>query len=319
MDNNHSYYWGTGRRFNSLSDHFVKEFGGRVQKVSVNAGFTCPNRDGNIGTGGCTYCNNQAFSPGYCSGEIPVKTQIEMGIGFHRKRYRRVSNYLAYFQTYSNTYDNLQRLREVYCQALEVPGVRGLVIGTRPDCVDDKILGMISDISVDNYVVVEYGIESCYNSTLKGVNRGHDFETSVEAVRKTAGFGIRTGGHIIFGLPGESRQDMLAEADILSALPLSTLKFRQLQIVKGTDMENQYKKTPEKFNLFTLDEYLDFLVQFTERLNPAIIIDRFAGEVPLRFIAGGIRWGLRNEQVLKIFEEKLEAEDTWQGKYYLPG
>ncbi len=312
------YQWGTARRFNSLPDHFKKQFGGRVQKVSVNAGFTCPNRDGKAGTGGCTYCNNNAFSPSYCLVEKPVTVQIGEGIEFHKTRYRRSFGYLVYFQSYTNTYAGSSHLREIYEQALSVPGVKGLVIGTRPDCVDEEILNLIASIAKDNYVIVEYGIESCYNKTLKEINRGHDFEASVAAIRKTSELGIRTGAHIIFGLPGESRQDMLAEAEILSALPLDNIKFHQLQIVKDTLVARQYSEEPEKFNLFTLEDYLDFLAEFIERLNPSFVVERFAGEVPLRFIAGGVRWGLRYDQVLGLFEQKLKEKDTWQGKYYSP-
>jgi uncharacterized protein len=319
MTDKQKYIWGTTRRFNALSDYFKKEFGGRVQKVSVNAGFTCPNRDGKTGKGGCTYCNNEAFSPGYCLSEKPVRIQIEEGIEFHQTRYRRSFGYLVYFQSYTNTYAGVDHLRKLYNEALSVPGVKGLVIGTRPDCIDDEILGLIAEIARDNYVIVEYGIESCYNKTLKEINRGHDFEASVSAIRKTAELGIRTGGHLIFGLPGESREEMLAEADILSALPLNTIKFHQLQIVKGTVVAAQYKEDPEKFNLFGLEDYFEFLVEFIGKLNPSFVVERFAGEVPLRFIAGGVRWGLRYDQILGLFENKLKEKDTWQGKYFNPG
>lgn len=310
------YHWGTERRFNALPDYFKKEFGARMQKVSVNAGFTCPNRDGKAGTGGCTYCNNNAFSPSYCLAEKPVKKQIEEGIEFHKTRYRRSGGYLAYFQSYTNTYADTGSLKEIYEQALSVPEIKGLVIGTRPDCVDDDILNMIAGIAKNNYVIVEYGIESCYNRTLKEINRGHYFQASVNAIRKTSELGIRTGGHIIFGLPGESRGDMLASARILSSLPLNNIKFHQLQIVKGTVIAEQYKADPDKFNLFALDDYMDFLVEFIEQLNPEFVVERFAGEVPLRFISGGERWGLRYDQILFRFEKKLEIRDTWQGKYF---
>jgi uncharacterized protein len=310
------YQWGTARRFNALPDYFKKQFGGRMQKVSVNAGFTCPNRDGKTGTGGCTYCNNSAFSPSYCLPVKSVRTQIEEGIEFHKTRYNRSLGYLAYFQAYTNTYADSSHLEEMYEQALSVPGINGIVIGTRPDCIDDEILSLIAGIARNNYVIMEYGIESCYNRTLKEINRGHDFEASVNALKKTSALGIRTGGHIIFGLPGENRQEMLAEAEILSALPLDNIKFHQLQIVKGTKVARQYAEDPGKFNLFTLEEYLDFLVEFVERLNPSFVVERFAGEVPLRYIAGGVRWGLRYDQILGMFERRLEAKDTWQGKYF---
>jgi uncharacterized protein len=317
MTGKNIYNWGTERRFNSLSDYFTREFGGRVQKVSVNAGFTCPNRDGRSGRGGCTYCDNMAFSPRYCLATVPVRNQINKGIDFHRKRYRRADKFLAYFQSYTNTYARPEKLRELYAEALSVPGVVGLVIGTRPDCVDDEILSLIAGFGRSHYVIVEYGIESCYNRTLKEINRGHDFETSVAAIRKTAEQGIRVGGHLIFGFPGESREEMLAQAGILSSLPLNNLKFHQLQIIKNTPMARQYKNEPEKFTLFEPDEYIDFMVDFIERLSPSIIVERFAGEAPPMFLEGGVKWGLRSEQVLSLFEKKLELRDSWQGKFFI--
>jgi uncharacterized protein len=278
------YQWETDRRFNSLSDYFLREFGGRVQKVSVNAGFTCPNRDGKSGRGGCTYCDNMSFSPSYCLAGTPVREQVLKGIEFHRKRYRRADKYLAYFQSYTNTYEEPERLQQLYSEALSVPGVNGLVIGTRPDCVDDEVLKLIAGFAESHYVIVEYGIESCYDRTLLEINRGHDFETSVDAIRRTAEYDIRTGAHIIFGLPGESRDEMLAQAGILSALPLNNLKLHQLQIVKNTVMAMQYRSTPYKFNLFEIDEYLEFIVDFVEMLRPSVIIERFSGELPIRFM-----------------------------------
>lgn len=310
------FQWGTARRFNALSDYFAGRYGGRMQKVSVNAGFTCPNRDGTRGRGGCTYCDSLAFIPRYCRPGTPVSEQIKAGIRFHKKRYRRAEKFLAYFQSYTNTYDSPGRLRELYTEALAVPGVEGLVIGTRPDCIDEEILSMIAGFTDNYYIIVEYGIESCYNKTLQEINRGHDFETSVAAVIKTAEYGIRVGGHIIFGLPGESRREMLDQAGILSSLPFDTLKFHQLQIIKGTTMAMQFRSEPEKFNLFEPDEYLDFMVEFIEKLSPSIIIERFAGEVPPDYLEGGPRWGLRSDQVLALFEEKLENRDSWQGKFY---
>lgn len=310
------YPWGSARRYNSSSDYFKRVFGGRVQKVSVNAGFTCPNRDGSTGTEGCTYCNNLAFSPSYCLDDKPVSRQVEEGIMFHKKRYRRADKYIAYFQSYTNTYAGAGQLRKIYSEALAVPGVIGLVAGTRPDCIDDEILDLFAELSENYYTAIEYGIESCYDRTLAAINRGHDFAASVEAINKTAAKGIRTGGHIIFGLPGETREEMLDEAGILSGLPLNNLKFHQLQIVSGTAMEEQYRKSPGEFELFGLEEYLEFMAGFIELLSPLIVIERFAGEVPPRYLAGGERWGLRNESVVARFDKKLEERDSWQGKRY---
>ena len=308
------YPWGHSRRFNAYSNYILKEFGERVQKLSIDAGFTCPNRDGTVGTGGCTYCNNNAFNPSYCTPSKSISQQIIEGIDFHQKRYRRANKYLAYFQPFSNTYAPLDKLRNIYNEALKFPEVIGLVIGTRPDCIDDKKLEFFSELSKKYYVIIEYGIESCYDKTLERVNRGHSFEQSVKAITKTAQKRIKTGAHIIFGLPGETKQEMLDEADILSELPLNNIKFHQLQIIKDTEMAKEYREKPENFNLFSLDEYIDFIITFLERLTPDIVIERFAGEVPPRFLSGP-NWGLiRNDQILNLIKKKLYEKNTWQGR-----
>ncbi|HAN19416.1 MAG: TIGR01212 family radical SAM protein [Bacteroidetes bacterium GWC2_33_15] len=309
-----NYPWGHNRRFNSYSEYFKRTLGERVQKVTIDAGFTCPNRDGSKGTGGCTYCNNDAFNPSYCTPEKSIKQQIEEGIEFHINRYRRAKNYLAYFQSYSNTYAPLSKLKTIYNEALNIPGVVGLVIGTRPDCIDDKKLEYFKELSRSHYIIIEYGVESCYNKTLERINRGHTFEQSVETIEKTKQMGIKTGAHFIIGLPGESKEEILNEAKIISSLPLDTIKFHQLQIIKGTAMEKEFNEHPENFTFFELPEYIDFFIQFIERLNPSFVIERFAGEVPPRFLAGP-GWGLiRNDQILVKFEKRLEELDTWQGK-----
>jgi len=312
----HVYSWGHSRRFNAYSNNLKREFGERIQKVSIDAGFTCPNRDGKLALGGCTYCNNQAFNPSYCTSQKTITQQIHEGITFHKKRYRRASKYLAYFQAYSNTYDTLENLEKRYNEALSVPEVVGIVIGTRPDCVDEKKLDYFSELAEKTFLTIEYGIESCYNNTLNKINRQHTYEQSIQAIEATAKRGIRTGGHIIFGLPGESRMEMLDEAPILSELPLHNIKFHQLQIIKGTKMAYQYEKNPGSFNLFTWEEYLNFMVQFLERLNPSFVVERITGEAPPRFLAGP-RWGLkRTDQILDLFEKKLEEQNSWQGKFF---
>ena|SRR5664280_38201 len=310
------YPWGHERRFNAYSNYFRKIYGARVQKVSIDAGFTCPNRDGSKGTGGCTYCNNDAFNPSYCQPEKTVSKQIEEGIEFHRWRYNEANTYLAYFQAYSNTYDSLGKLKELYSEALSYPGVIGLIVGTRPDCLDGDKLEYIKELSEKHYVAVEYGIESCYNKTLERINRGHSFEEAVDMVQRTAGLGITTGAHFIFGLPGESREEMLQEAGIISQLPLTTVKFHQLQIVKGTIMEKEFEDKPGDFELFTWEEYLDFFIPFLERLNPEIVVERFTGEAPPRFLTGKT-WGKkRSDQIVNLVEKKLAELDTWQGRLY---
>ncbi len=315
-ENTGTYPWGHDRRFNAYSNYFKNLFGGRVQKVSIDAGFTCPNRDGTAGEGGCTFCNNDAFNPSYCTPNKSISSQIGHGIKFHKKRYRRSVGYLAYFQAYSNTYASLDRLKELYTEALSFPGIIGLVIGTRPDCVNEKILDYLSQLSKDAYVTVEYGVESCYDKTLERINRGHDFQTSVSAIKLTSERGIHTGAHFIFGLPGETREDMMKEAAMISELPLTTVKFHQLQIIRGTALEKDYRANPEIFNLFTWEEYQDFLIGFLERLNPALVVERFTSEAPPDLIVSP-RWGKkRAEGLMTMFENRMEELDTWQGRKF---
>ena len=311
-----TFPWGDERRFNSYSRYFARQFGGRVQKISIDAGFSCPNRDGKISTGGCTFCSNEAFNPSYCRPEKSIKQQIEEGIEFHRRRYRRASLYLAYFQPFSNTYKPLDELKSIYQQALDVPEIAGIVIGTRPDLIDEGILQYLSEIQQTHYVMLEYGVESVYDETLKRVNRGHDFATAEKTIHKTAEYGIPCGAHFIFGLPCESKKIMLDAADIISQLPLTTVKFHQLQIFKGTKMAEEYLQHPEAFHLFDLEEYIDFVIDFAERLNPNIVIERFAGEVPPRYLVSEPWMKLRYDEILVRIEKRMEERDSWQGKKY---
>ena len=310
------YPWGDKRRFNSYSRYFTKQFGGRVQKISIDAGFSCPNRDGRISTGGCTFCSNEAFNPSYCRPEKSIKQQIEEGIEFHRRRYRRANKYLAYFQPFSNTYKPIDELKKIYAQALEIPEIVGIVIGTRPDLVDKDILLHLKEIQRTHYVMLEYGVESVYDETLRRINRGHDFATAEKAIQLTAHYGIPCGAHFIFGLPGESKEMMLRAAEVISRLPLTTVKFHQLQIFKETKMAEEYIQHPEHFHLFDLEEYIDFVVDFAERLNPNIVIERFAGEVPPRYLVSDPWMKLRYDEVLVKIEKRMEERDTWQGRLY---
>ncbi len=308
--------WGSNRRFHSWSEVVRKRFGTRLQKLTINAGFTCPNRDGTVGTGGCTFCNNEGFNPSYCNPEKPIHEQIDEGLFFIRKRYRRASLFAAYFQAYSNTYAPIHVLKQVYEEALQHPAITGLVIGTRPDCIDEEKLDYLAGLSRKYFIKIEYGLESCYDDTLERINRGHSFKDAQEAISKTAGRKLLTGVHMIFGLPGESREEMLAQTEMINALPINTIKFHQLQIVKGTAMAAAYLKDPGRFDLFALDEYIDFLVTFLERLRPGIAIDRFSGEVPPRLIVGK-RWGnVRSDIVTEMIEKRLAEKDTFQGRLY---
>lgn len=303
-------------RYNTAVGYFKEKYGCRLQKIVIDAGFTCPNRDGSISRGGCTFCDNNAFHPSYSTPDKSIHLQIEEGIEFHANRYRNATQFLAYFQTYSNTYASLERLKEIYSQALDHPSIRGIVIGTRPDCVDDEKLDYLAELSRKHLVIIEYGIESCYNSTLEKINRGHTWEQAVEAVNKTHERGLEQGAHFMFGLPGESREDMLAMADKINKLPIGAAKFHQLQIVKGTKMEREFEEHPERFVTFALDEYIDFFVDFLERLRPDLRIERFVSEVPPRFV-NSTPWGLiRNVELLRLLDQRLEERNTYQGRIF---
>ncbi len=308
--------WGHSRRFNSSAEYFKRTFGGRVQKLTLDAGFTCPNRDGSLGTGGCTFCNNDAFNPSYCDSGKTIAQQLREGIDFHQKRYRRAGNYLAYFQAYSNTYGELDVLKSLYQEALDYPGIIGLVIGTRPDCVTDEILDYLQGLGRQYYIAVEYGVESHRNSTLKKINRGHTFEQSVKAIRKTAARGILTGVHMILGFPGEDKESLLEGARLLNTLPLHSVKLHQLQIIRGTRMEEEYKLNPGTFHFYTLDEYIDLVIDYLEVLNPSFVVERFAGEVPPRFLAGPGFGLIRNDQILVRTEKRMEERNTLQGRLF---
>ena len=325
--------FGEGKRYNTFVGYYRRKYGERLQKIVIDAGFTCPNRDGTAGTGGCTYCDNAAFHPGYSIPGKSLAVQIEEGIEFHRRRYRQAGHYLAYFQSYSNTYAGIDRLRNLYAEALSHPAVVGIVIGTRPDCVDDAKLDMIADFGSGKLapgwrrkvggrileapvVTVEYGIESCYDETLGRINRGHDFACAARAVAATAERGIMTCAHFILGLPGETEDMLLAQTSVINDLPLHSVKFHQLQIIKGTAMEKEYARKPEDFLKFSLDGYLDFMADILERLRPDLYVERIAGEVPPRFV-NETPWGLvRNFELLRMLDMRLEERDTWQGKNF---
>lgn len=321
-----------GKRYSSFVGYFKKIYGERLQKIVLDAGFTCPNRDGSVGRGGCTYCDNAAFHPSYSTAGKSLHRQIDEGIEFHKVRYRTTEHYLAYFQAFSNTYGPIDKLKALYEEALSHPDVVGIVIGTRPDCVDEDKLDYLASLAdgkvlpkwertmadgtVRNrpIVIMEYGVESCYDQTLIRINRGHNFETAVWAIRQTASRGIDVGIHMILGLPGETRQMMLDACAVLNELPVRSVKFHQLQIVKGTRMEKEYAENAEDFERFTLDEYLDFFADVLERLRPDLYIERIAGEVPPRFVSE-TPWGLiRNAELLRLLDAKMKTRDTWQGR-----
>ena len=303
------------RRYNEYGLWLKEQLGVKVQKISLNAGFTCPNRDGRVGAGGCTYCNNQTFNPDYCVTTKSITRQLEEGKHFFSRKYPDMK-YLAYFQAYTNTYDSLQNLKAKYEEALSVPDVIGLVIGTRPDCMPNDLLDYLSDLNHRTFLLVEYGIESIYDATLSRINRGHTHAQTADAVTRTAACGIRTGAHLILGLPGESREAILAEAGILSALPLTTLKLHQLQLIKGTRMAQEFAEQPSDFHLFTPDEYIDLVIDFIERLRPDLILERFVSQSPSSLLALP-GWGLKNHEFVDRLRARMQTRNTHQGRLCL--
>lgn len=301
-------------RYLNYNTVLKSEFSERVQKISINAGFTCPNRDGSKGTGGCTYCNNQTFSPEYCKPAKSVTQQLEEGIAFFNHKYE-AQKYLAYFQSYTNTYDKLENLTKIYEEALTNPKVVGIVVGTRPDCVSDELLDYFAELNKRYYVMIEYGVESTCEETLQLINRGHDYACAEDAIRKTASRGIRTAAHLILGLPGESKETILSHAVNISRLPLTTIKLHQLQLVKGTVMSRQYTEHPEKFNMMTSAEYIELVIDFMEIMNPQIALERFISQSPPSMLIAP-DWGLKNFEFVSKIEKRLEERETWQGRMF---
>lgn len=300
--------------YNDLSGFLATHFPYKVQKISINAGFTCPNRDGSVGYGGCTYCNNQTFNPTYCHTEKSVSQQLEEGKLFFARKYPDMK-YLAYFQAYTNTYGQLEELKRKYEEALTVGGVVGLVIGTRPDCMPDSLLDYLEELSKRTFLLVEYGIESTNDETLKRINRGHTFAESENTICKTAARGIPVGGHIILGLPGEEKEMLIEQAGVLSKLPLTTLKLHQLQLIKGTRMAAEYEKTPANFHLYTADEYIDLVIDYIEHLRPDMVLERFVSQSPKELLIAP-DWGLKNYEFTDKVKKRMKERDAWQGKYY---
>ena len=301
-------------RYLNYNQVLKSEFAERVQKISINAGFTCPNRDGSKGTGGCTYCNNQTFSPEYCQSVKTVSQQVEEGIAFFNHKYK-AQLYLAYFQSYTNTYDSLDNLIALYEEALSYPNVAGIVVGTRPDCVSDELMDYFAELSTNKYVMIEYGVESTRDETLLFINRGHTYAVAEQAIIKTAARGIRTGAHIILGLPNESLETILSHASNLSALPLDMLKIHQLQLVRGTKMAQQFAENPEGFQLYSAEEYIELAIDFLEVLNPDIAVERFVSQSPKELLIAPT-WGLKNFEFTAKIVKRLTERNTWQGRFY---
>lgn len=305
----------TGKRYLDYTTFIKMTFGERVQKISLDVGSSCPNRDGLKGFGGCTYCNNDTFNPNYCQPEKTITQQLTEGLSFFGSKYK-AQQYLAYFQAYSNTYGEFLTLKKMYEEALSLPQVIGLVIGTRPDCISDELIDFLSFLSKTYFISLEFGIESTLNRTLKRVNRCHTFEETQEAYDRCKDKGFKLGAHLILGLPGESKSELLNHAKEVSKLPINTLKIHHLQVVKNSIMAFQYKRNPEQFNLFSVEDYTDLITDFIAYVRPDIIIERFIAEAPKDLLIAPNWGGLKNFEVVAKIDKKLIEKNLWQGKFY---
>ena len=287
--------------YNDFGTWIRKQFPYRVQKISVNAGFSCPNRDGRIGVGGCVYCDNRTFNPSYCAHHQSITEQLEEGKRFFARKYPEMK-YLAYFQAYTNTYAPIGQLRTLYEEALQVEDVVGLVIATRPDCMSDELLDYLEELNKRTFLIVEYGIESANDETLLRINRGHTFECSRQAVIKTHERGILVGGHVILGLPGEDSQECLRQAPIISSLPLDILKIHQMQIIRDTPLAKEYARNP--FHVFSVEEYVDLVVRYISLLRKDLVLERFVSQSPADLLIAP-KWGLKNHEFTALVRKRL--------------
>jgi hypothetical protein len=296
--------------YNAYGKFLQEKFGSRVHKVSVHAGFTCPNRDGTVARGGCTYCNIVSFTPENARPKYSVRNQIGAGIAFVKKRFE-AKKFIVYFQPYSNTYAPVEHLETLYRDALSHPEVVGLSIGTRPDCIDDEKLTMLANLARETFIGLEYGIESVYDETLQLINRGHDFACTVAAIRRTREFGLQVTGHTILGFPNESEERMLASAEIINTLGVDVLKIHNLHIVRHTELARQYAAQP--FHVYSFDEWKDLVIRYLERLAPDIIIERLSGEAP-RDLLIAPRWNLSKAEIIQGIEAEMRRRETHQGR-----
>lgn len=282
----------------------------RVQKIAIDAGFSCPNRDGTKGLGGCIFCDNRTFNPSYCIREKSITEQMEDGKSFFARKYPDMK-YLAYFQAYSNTYAPINVLKARYEEALRVKDVVGIVIGTRPDCINKEILDYLEELNKQIFVMVEYGIESTNDDTLRRINRGHDFETSRRAVEMTAERGIKTGGHIILGLPGETDDEIIKQAPVISGLPLTTLKIHQMQVIRGTKLEKEYQNNTIK--TYSAQDYIELIARYIQYLREDLVLERFVSQSPSELLVAP-QWGLKNYEFTNLLNNYLKKHDIRQGQ-----
>lgn len=299
--------------YNDYGTWIRRQFPYRVQKISIDAGFTCPNRDGRISTGGCIYCDNRTFNPSYCQRRHSVTQQLEEGKRFFAHKYPDMK-YLAYFQAFTNTYAPLAQLKALYEEALQVEDIVGIVIGTRPDCVSDELLDYLAALNQRTFVLVEYGVESANNDTLLRINRGHSFEQSCDAIKRTKQRGLLTGAHIILGLPGEDAAESLRQSSIISSLPIDILKIHQMQIIRGTRLAEAYAATP--FHIYTVDEYIQLIAEYIQRLRPNLILERFVSQSPKELLIAP-HWGLKNYEFTNLLVNYLKQNKIHQGQFFL--
>ena len=303
------------RRYNAWNEHVKARYGGRVQKVSITAGFTCPNRDGLLGTGGCTFCNNASFTPGYLDRRQSITEQIDAGLLFLRRRYPGTQRYIAYFQSYSNTYGEFERLRACYTEALAHPDISGLAIGTRPDCLPEEVLTYLAKLAHEHLIELEIGVESCNDAALARVNRGHDFAASVDAIQRAAAHGLEVTAHMMLGLPGESYASMLDGARLLSALPIQAVKLHQLQLVRGTVLAREWQRDPAAVPLLDEAACLGLLADYIERLSPRVLLQRVGSEVPPSMKLAP-EWNVRLSELAPRISAELARRGSWQGSLF---
>lgn len=286
-----------------------------MNKVSVDMGFTCPNRDGSLARGGCVYCNNDSFVPPYARARFTMHDQLARGVEYLTGRFK-AKKFIVYFQAYTNTYGGVDELERMYREALKYDGVVGIAVGTRSDCIDEEKLDMFERLAKECYVSVEYGIESIYDKTLEFMNRGHDYKSVLDALEISRGRGFEIGAHVIMGMPTETRDEMMATAAEVSALGIDCFKVHNLHIVKNTPLERMYRENP--FPLFGFGEYIDFIVEFLERLSPGMVVERMFTDTPQQLLVAP-DWGKSHIQVMQAIEAELEKRDTFQGRLYVPG
>ena len=303
-----------GKRYNSFNRTLGEVFNARVYKIGLRLDFTCPNRDGTVAVGGCIYCNNASHTPQNYRPRTSVTAQLENGAVALKKRHR-AERFIAYFQSYTDTYDSTAKLEKLYREALDFPGVVGLAIATRPDCLPDATLDLIRDLSKQSYLWLELGLESMYDRTLAWVNRGHGLRHYLDAVARAKARELRICTHLILGFPGESREEMLATPKLLNRLDIDGVKLHNLHVIKGTALEKFYQLG--QVPLFSRDEYVALVIDFLERLDPTIIVHRLSGET-YRQITVAPDWSIDKLGIHNAIFKALESRDTWQGRLFSP-